>query len=149
MPASLTKIWIHAFFSTKDRMPLIDAAFESELHTHIRQHLENDLHCFLQTINGTPDHLHMLFLLNPNCAVKDILKNIKGESSHWVNSNDFIDSKFAWQKAYTAVSVANSLAKEVERYIDRQKEYHQSLTFLEEHQRIFRLHELQFRLSPP
>ncbi len=149
MPASLTKIWVHTFFSTKNRVPLIDSTFESELHSHIKQHLENDLHCFLQTTNGTPDHIHLLFLLNPNYAVKDILKNIKGESSHWVNSNDFISSKFAWQKAYAAISVTNSQVKEVERYIDRQKEYHQSLTFLEEHQRIFRLHQLQFGLSVP
>ena len=147
MPSSLTKIWIHTFFSTKNRMPLIDTSFESKLHAHIKDHLENDFHCLLQTINGTSDHLHLLFLLNPNYAVKDILKNIKGEFSHWVNSNDFIMSKFAWQKSYTAISTANSLVKDVERFIEAHKEYHRTLTFLEEQQRIFTLHQMHFSLG--
>lgn len=146
MPSSVTKIWIHTVFSTKNCARLIDASYESKLYSHIKQHLEYDLHCFLQSINGSPDHIHLLFLLNPNYAVKDVLKNIKGESSHWINSNDFITSKFAWQKAYTAVSVANSLVDEVERFIEAQKEYHQTLTYLEEQERIFRLHQLRFRL---
>lgn len=146
MPSSLTKIWIHTVFSTQNRAPLIDPTFESGLHSHIKQHLEHDLHCVLQTINGTPDHLHLLFLLNPNYAVKDILKNVKGESSHWINSNDFIDSKFAWQKAYTAVSVSNSSADEVRRFIESQKEYHRTLTYLEEQQRMLRQYQMQLRL---
>ena len=146
MPSSLSKIWIHAFFSTKDRLPLIASTFESNLYSHIKQHLENDLHCLLHTINGTQDHLHLLFLLNPNCAVSDILKNIKGESSHWVNSNDFIASKFAWQKSYTAVSVTDSLVKEVECYIGSQKDFHRTLTYLEEHSRLLKLHRMQFRI---
>jgi putative transposase len=147
MPPSLTKIWIHSFFSTKNRTPLIDPTFEAMLFSHIRDHLEQDFRCYLRTINGTPDHLHLLFLLNPNFAVKDILKNVKGESSHWINSNEFIASKFAWQKAYTAISVSNSLVNEVDRFIETQKDYHQTLTFLEEQQRIFMLHQMQLRLA--
>jgi putative transposase len=146
MPSSLTKIWIHAFFSTKNRMAIIESTYESRLHSHIKQHLENDFHCLLQTINGTADHLHLLFLLNPNYAIKDILKNVKGESSHWVNSNDFILSKFAWQKAYTAISVGDSMVKDMERFIEAQKEYHRTLTYLEEQQRMIALHRMQFRL---
>ncbi len=146
MPSSLSKIWIHVLFSTKNRVPLIESTFESKLYSHIKQHLENDLHCFLSAINGTPDHLHLLFLLDPNYALKDILKNIKGESSHWVNSNDFITSKFAWQKSYTAVSVGDSSVKELERFIELQKEHHRTLTYLEEHRRFLKLHRMQFKV---
>jgi putative transposase len=145
MPSSLTKIWIHAFFSTKDRVPLIQPDFESNLYAHIRQHLEHDLHCYLQAINGAPDHLHLLYLLSPNYSVKDILKNVKGESSHWINGNDFIESKFAWQKAYTAVSVGDSMLRDVERHIEQQHEYHRTETYLEEFRKFFMLHRLQFK----
>ena len=118
MPSSLAKIWIHAFYSTKNRVPLIHPSFESSLFAHIKEHLEQDFRCYLEAINGTPDHIHLLFLLNPNYSVKDILKNVKGESSHWINGHDFIESKFAWQKAYTAVSVSDSVVKVIARFVD-------------------------------
>jgi REP element-mobilizing transposase RayT len=99
----------------------------------------------LEIINGTPGHVHLLFFLNPNHAVKDILKNLKGESSHWINSHDFIDSKFAWQRAYTAVSVSDPMVKVITRYIARQKEYHGTVTYLEEQRCLCSLHRLQFK----
>lgn len=145
MPSSLTKIWIHAFFSTKDRVPLIQPAFALSLHSHIKQHMEHDLLCYVQTINGESDHIHLLYLLNPNFAVKDILKNVKGESSHWINGLDFLESKFAWQKAYTAVSVSDTMVKAVERHIEQQKEYHRTATYIEEQRRFFTLHRMQFK----
>ena len=145
MPSSLTKIWIHAFFSTKNRSPLIHPGYESILFAHMKEHLEQDFRCYLETINGTSDHVHLLFLLNPNYSVKDILKNVKGESSHWINAHDFIESKFAWQKSYAAASVSDTVAKEIERFIGRQKEYHQALTFLDEQRRFLALHRMQFK----
>jgi len=142
MPSSLTKIWIHAFFSTKNRAPLIQPRFEEELFAHIKDHLEHDFRCYPEAINGTPDHIHLLYLLNPNHSAKDILKNVKGESSHWINSHDFIESKFAWQKAYVAVSVSDALVKAVEYHIDRQKEYHETATYLEESRSLLTLHRI-------
>jgi putative transposase len=145
MPSSLTTIWIHAFFSTKNRSPLIQSGFESNLFAHIKEHLEHDYRCYLESVNGTSDHLHLLFLLNPNYSLKDILKNIKGESSHWINSHDFIDSKFAWQKAYAAASVSDTMVKAVEHHIKQQREFHKTVTYLEEYRSFFTLHRLQFK----
>ena len=145
MPSSRTKIWIHTFFSTKNRVSLIQPSFESNLFSHIREHLERDFHCYLGSINGTSDHVHLLFLLDPNYSVKDILKNVKGESSHWINSHDFIESKFAWQKAYTAVSVSDTMVKVIERFIGRQKEYHGTVTFFDEQRHFLAIHRMQFK----
>ncbi|MBK8551195.1 MAG: transposase [Ignavibacteria bacterium] len=71
-------------------------------------------------------------MLNPIYNVADIMKNIKGESSHWVNQNRFIDAKFSWQKSYDAVSVSESMLEFVDRFISNQKEYHMKITFPEE-----------------
>lgn len=111
----------------------------------MKEHLELDFRCYVEAINGTADHVHLLFLLNPNHSVKDVLKNVKGESSHWINSHDCIESKFAWQKSYTAVSVSDAVVKDVEHFIGHQKEYHETLTFLDEQRRFLALHRLQFK----
>lgn len=96
MAHSLTKICIHLIFGTKDRMPLIKNLFEEKLHNHIKKLIETDFKSKVEIINGTADHLHILFLQSPNYSVADIAKNVKGNSSHWINQNQFTN-RFAWQ----------------------------------------------------
>lgn len=132
MSHSLLKVWIHGIFGTKDRTSFIKSYFEKELHAHLKAKLENDLDCKVRIINGTEDHLHLLFLLSSNFTLKDIFQNVKGESSHWINSLDFFKSKFAWQTGYGAFSVSESMVNEVEKYIAIQKEHHKKMTYEEE-----------------
>lgn len=129
---SLLKIWIHGIFSTKDRIALITSEYEKELYNHLKQKLENDLDCIVRIINGMSDHIHILFLLSPKFSIGDIFKNIKGESSHWINQSAFTKYKFAWQTGYGAFSVSESMVKEVEKYIANQKEHHKKMTYEEE-----------------
>ena len=124
MSHSPTKIWIHTVFGTKNDKPEIVPELEPTLHKHIKTQMEQDFDCRIRVINGTKDHLHILFLLNPNYSIADILKNIKGESSHWWNQNDFTEEKFAWQTGYGAFSVSESIVKNVELYIRNQKQHH-------------------------
>ena len=143
MPHSLTCIWIHTIFGTKFRDSLILPEFEPKLHAHIKMQLEEDLGCRVSAIDGTRDHVHILFLLNPNFAVKDILKNVKGESSHWVNQQNIAARKFAWQTGYAAYSVREPDLHVVEEYILNQKEHHRKKSYFEEYQQIAREHGLQ------
>jgi putative transposase len=144
MSHSLTKIWIHAVFGTKDREPLIHQNIEAELHKHIQRHLEDDFGCRLRIINGVVEHIHILFLLNPNYSIKDLLKNIKGESSHWINQQNLLKVKFAWQVGYGAFSVSESNVNDVEQYIRNQKEHHRKKTFLEEYREFMDKHGLTY-----
>jgi putative transposase len=145
MSHSLTKIWIHAVFGTKERAPLIHQSFEEKLHEHIKHHLEDDFNCRVRVINGTADHTHLLFLLDPSHAVKDIMKNVKGESSHWVNQENLTKVKFVWQVGYGAFSVSESNVDNVEQYIRNQKEHHKKITFMEEYEEFMRKHGLPLR----
>ncbi len=142
MSHSLTKIWIHAVFGTKDREPLIHQSLENKLYQHIREHLERDFRCSVKSINGISDHIHVLFLLNPNFALKDILKNIKGESSHWINQENLTKEKFAWQTGYGAFSVSESIIDKVNLYILNQKVHHKEKSFAEEYEEFMKKHGL-------
>lgn len=136
MSHSLTKIWIHLIFGTKDRMPLINESFEKKLYEHIKQIIENDFSSFVTAINGISDHLHILMLQNQNYSIADITKNVKGNSSHWINQNGFLKSKFAWQTGYGAFSVSESMIVDVKKYILNQKEHHRKISFAEEYKRF-------------
>ena len=59
---------------------------------------------------------------------------IKGESSHWINKNNFITNKFEWQDEYIAVSIGHSQVNRVRDYIKNQEEHNRKKTFQEEYE---------------
>lgn len=80
-----------------------------------------------------PEHLHLLFQLPSDKTLSEISKNLKGESSHWINQQDFFRGKFRWQRGYGAYSVSESLVDMVKRYVENQEEHHKRKTFAEEY----------------
>ncbi|MEY2829150.1 MAG: family transposase [Bacteroidota bacterium] len=135
MSHSFNKIWIHAVFSTKDRAALISKDVEPKLFSFIQQQL-TDSGCMVKCINGMSDHVHILFLLNPLKSVADVLKNLKGGSSHWVNQNNLTQNKFAWQVGYGAFSVSESQIDKIRTYIEQQKIHHRKLSFADEYNNL-------------
>ena len=102
-----------------------------------------EIGCSVRTINGMPEHVHLLFQQNPKIAVADILKQIKGNTSHWINLEDLIPEKFAWQTGYAAYSVSASQLEKVALYIDNQKAHHAKKLFIEEFEDLVLLHGLK------
>ncbi len=141
MSHSLTRIWIHTVFSTKDRQPLLKDTMRANLYSHIQAELEEQ-GCGVRIINGTNDHIHILFLLSKEHSIAQIMKSIKGESSHWINQGNLIPVKFAWQVGYGGFSVSESIVAKVEKYIRNQKEHHKTMTFAEEYEKLLKNHNL-------
>lgn len=141
MPHSFNKIWIHAIWATKYRNELIDFSIEKQVYEYIRQELI-DLGCPVRIINGMPDHVHALFLLNPQKSIADVIKQIKGSSSHSINGENLILEKFAWQTGYAAFSVSESQLELVYNYIKNQKQHHLKKNFRDEYEEFIKIHGL-------
>jgi len=114
--------------------------FENKIYNYLRQQFI-DLECPLRIINGMPDHVHCLFLQNPKVSITDIIKQIKGSSSHFINQNQFLPVKFSWQSGSAVYSVSESIVEKVFEYIRNQKEHHRKLTFQEEFDKIIKVHK--------
>ena len=142
MPHSFNKIWIHAIWATKERIPLISSGVEKKVYEIISAQLR-ELSCPVRTINGMRDHIHCLFLLNPQKSVAEVLKQIKGSSSHYINQSNLIAEKFAWQTGYAAYSVSESVVERVYQYIKNQKQHHQNKTFQQEYDEFLKLYGLE------
>lgn len=141
MSHSLNKIWIHAIWATKERRSLINLSIEKKVYQFIKeQFLEQG--CPLRVMNGMPDHIHCLFLLNPQKSVAEVIKQVKGSSSHFINQADLIDQKFAWQTGYAAYSVSESVVDRVYRYIEQQKQHHSKKTFQQEYDEFMKFYDL-------
>jgi REP element-mobilizing transposase RayT len=141
MSHSLSKIWIHAVWATKERKPLVISSVEGKLYPFISSQLR-EMGCPVRIINGMPDHVHCLFLLSREKSISDVIKQIKGSSSHFINQNEMISEKFAWQTGYAAFSVSESGVEKVYQYIKNQKRHHFNKSSLQEHEEFLTLHGL-------
>lgn len=141
MPHSFNKLWIHAIWSTKDRLPFIEPSIEKRMHEFMNSQF-TESGCPVRIINGMTDHVHSLFLLNPQKPITEIIKQVKGSSSHWINGEQLIRDKFAWQTGYAAYSVSESVLDKVYQYIVNQKQHHQKITFPKEYEEFIKVHGL-------
>lgn len=132
MPKSYNRIWIHAIWATKNRERLISSGIEDQVHSFIKEQLK-ELACPVRIVNGMPDHVHCLFLLNAQKSLTGIIKQVKGSSSFFINNQKLTEEPFAWQRGYAAFSVGDKDSDRVYEYIKHQKRHHIKLTLEEEY----------------
>jgi putative transposase len=143
MAHSKVKIWIHAILIVKYRANVITPELEPIVYGFIREAFVQ-CKCPLDCLNGTANHLHAQFLLNPALNIRAAMKQIKGASSYRINKANILPYKFAWQVGYGAFSTSESQVPVIRGYIAKQKEHHQKMTFEAEFQEFIRLHGLPF-----
>ncbi len=141
MSHSYYKVWLHIVFSTKNREHHILSNNEDAIYKYLKEQFI-ELGCIVHCINGMPDHVHCLIQQNPNKSITEILKQIKGASSHWVNQSNFFSFKFAWQTGYGVFSVSESQIEKVAFYIENQKQHHKKQSFQEEYDVFLKLHNI-------
>ncbi len=90
----------------------------------------------MDCIGGVADYVHILFLLNPKKSMADLMKQIKGASSHAFNQANLLTTPFAWQTGYGSFSVSESHVPRVRAYIVNQEEHHRTVTFQDEYRRF-------------
>ena len=139
MAHTYTNLLTHALFSTKDRMPSIDAELKPRLLAYMGG-IARKLGVPMLSLNGPSDHVHMLLLMPPTLCLADFMEKLKGNSSLWVHRQWPSRKVFAWQVGYTAFSVSQSNAAAVKRYIANQEEHHRKLSFKEEVLQFLRKH---------
>ena len=122
-------------FSVKNRANMIKAPYEKEIHAYISK-IAKILTKKLICINGTENHLHILFSMKPNVSISDFVRVVKSNSSRWINQKDWFDSRFAWQKGFGVFSYSQSQLKNIVSYIKNQKKHHKSDSFEDEYIRL-------------
>ena len=120
---SRVQIWIHAVWATKYRMPLFTENRRPVVINHIRK-AAYEKGIWIDSIGGCKDHLHVLIRLRKEQNVADVIKQIKGESSFWINQQNFFIDHFNWQREYFATSVSENDLDKIRSYIRNQAKHH-------------------------
>ena len=136
MPQSLSSILVHLVFSTKHHQPFITPEFERELYPYMATVLK-ECHSPALTINGTADHVHILFSLGRTVTLADVVEEVKKRSSKWAKTKGKSFARFQWQAGYGAFSIGESMVAAVRRYIAKQKEHHRRRSFQDEFREFF------------
>ena len=135
MANTYTQIYMHVIFAVARREALISDEWVEELYRYIVGICQKRQH-FVHAVNGTNNHVHLLIGMHPSESVASLVKELKGQSSRWINDK-FLHGAFSWQSGYGAFSYSRSFVPAVKRYIDNQREHHRRVSFQEELASIF------------
>jgi putative transposase len=143
MANTYTQIHIQAVFVVSNRQCIISPDWKTELYKYMTGIIQNNQHKVL-AINGMPDHIHILFGMRPSQSLSDLMQDVKGDSSKWINKNHLVNGHFSWQEGYGGFSYCKSHVNQVINYIRNQENHHNVKTFYEEYLDLLKQFEINY-----
>ncbi len=143
MPGTYSKIYIQMVFAVHGRTNLIGKTWKDELYKYISGIITNKGQKSI-IINGMPDHIHIFVGLKPSMAISNLVRDIKNNSSNFINEKRFVKGKFSWQEGYGAFSYGHSQINNVYNYILNQEKHHYKKTFKEEYLEFLQKFQIEF-----
>lgn len=144
MTGTYSQIYIQVVFVVKGRENLIIKQWRDELHKYIVGIIKGKEQKSI-IVNGVSDHVHCFIGLKPSMALSDLVRDIKNNSSKFINEKGLVRGKFQWQEGYGAFSYAHSQIEQVYNYILNQEEHHKAKTFREEFVELLTRFEIEHK----
>ncbi len=132
MANTYSQLIIQIVFAVNGRDNLISSKNREELEKYISGIIENKGQRML-AIYIMPNHAHILVGMQPNMAVSDLTRDIKSNSSKFINQSKWVKGKFSWQEGFGSFSYSKSQIDSVVNYILNQEQHHKKMTFKQEY----------------
>jgi putative transposase len=143
MAGTFSQVYIQIVFAVKGRENVISKSWKDDLHKYIAGIIKGKEQKPI-IVNGMPDHIHAFVGLKPAMAISDLVRDIKNNSSNFINTNKLVKGKFSWQEGYGAFSYSHSQIGQVYNYILNQEEHHKKRTFREEYLELLKKFEIEY-----
>lgn len=143
MANTYTQIFLHVVFSVKGRQNLIQKIWRDELYKYICG-IVNGKKQKIYAIGGVADHIHILVSIKPDITISDLVRDIKANSSKWINDKRFVVGKFKWQEGFGAFSYAKSQLDAVISYINNQEQHHKKQSFSDEYTELLQKFNIEY-----
>ena len=146
MSQSLTKIWVHIIYSTKNRVGYLhDDTIQKNMHGYLAT-IHNEYESPALIVGGVADHVHILCTMSKNHTVAKLIGETKRNSSKWAKQQEgpVELTKFQWQTGYGAFSVSESKVDSVLQYIENQEDHHRTITFQEEFRNFLKKYNVDY-----
>ena len=143
MPGTFSQIYIQVVFAVKGRENFIAKPWRDDLHKYITGIVKGKEQKSI-IVNGVADHIHCFVGLKPSMTISDLVRDIKNNSTNFINEKKLVKGKFSWQEGYGAFSYSHSQINDVYNYILNQEEHHKKKTFKEEYLEFLNKFEIPF-----
>jgi putative transposase len=143
MPNTYSQLLIQIVFTVKNRKSLITPNKRDELEKYISGLITNKGQKLL-AIYAMPDHIHILVGLKPNISISELVRDIKCNSSKFINESKWLKSNFSWQEGFGAFSYSNEDLHYVVNYILNQEQHHRKRSFKEEYLKLLEQYEIEY-----
>lgn len=144
MANTYTQIYLHVIFAVKGRGNLISSTWKEELYKYITGIVTNKNQKLI-AINGMPNHVHLLVGLKPDIALSDLIRDVKANSSKFINDKQWVMGKFEWQSGFGGFSYSHSQLDVIIKYIRNQEEHHKTKSFKEEYIEFMKRYEIDYK----
>ncbi|WP_445712553.1 IS200/IS605 family transposase [Flavobacterium sp.] len=144
MANTYSQMYVQLVIVVKFREALIQKAWKEELYKYITGIVTNKGQKMLR-INGVENHIHMLLNIQPNIALSDLMRDVKANSTKWINDQGFCKHSFRWQEGFGAFTYSISQLDNVIKYIDKQEEHHKTKTFKSEYLSLLKNFEVDYK----
>ena len=131
MADSFTQFYVQVVFATKGRRQLLHKSFRKKVFSYIGGILKGHQQIPL-AINGVSNHIHIFFIYKPHILLSDLVRDIKRDSTKFINEQHFTTGRFSWQPAYGGFSYGRSQIGRVIKYIENQERHHHKMSFRDE-----------------
>lgn len=143
MAGTFSQLYVQIVFTVQGRQNFINKEWKDELHKYISGIITGkDQKSII--VNGMADHIHAFVGLKPSMRISDLVREMKNNSSNFINDNKLVKGKFSWQEGYGAFSYSQSHIKRVYDYILNQELHHKKKTFKQEYLELLRKFEVEF-----
>lgn len=143
MANTYTQLYIQIIFAVQGRANLIHEKHRDEIEKYICGIIKNNKSKPL-AIYCNPDHVHVFIGIHPTMSVSDMVRDIKSNSSLFINQKKWIIGKFNWQDGYGAFTYSKSQIDEVVKYILNQPEHHKRKSFKEEYLDVLKKWDMEY-----
>jgi putative transposase len=132
MAGSYSQIYLQYVFAVKGSQNLLQKPWREEVFKYISGIIKGKNQKPI-IVNGVSDHVHVFVGLKPAMPIPDLIRDIKNNSSNFINENKWVKGKFSWQEGYGVFSYSHSQIDNVYRYIANQEAHHEKKTFKDEY----------------
>ena len=129
-------LYLHLVWATWDRQPFITPNIERRLQRLLESQFQ-DLGCSVLAMNNLPDHVHVLLTFPTTITIADLVKQVKGTSSNFINHTLQPQRPFKWQGSYGAFTVSRWDVDQILNYIRQQKDHHHAGNLMPEWEQTF------------
>lgn len=143
MANTYSQIYIQVIFAVRGRQSLIKKNWNEELYKYITGIVKNNKQKLI-AINGVENHVHLFIGLKPDISLSDLIRDVKANSSKFINDRKLVKGKFNWQEGFGAFSYSHSHIDKVYKYIMNQEEHHKKKTFREEYTELLKKFQIEY-----